>query len=109
MHWVHTCHALRKLLAAFPLLRMLCLDACELHDLSSVRAATFFEIFLYLPDGGSWYNWRELSNHFLFTGINSKARPHSQGGCKGGDLPAADEMRNSGQSCSRRNAFSAVL
>ena len=52
MYWAHTCHALRELLAAFPLLRMLCLDACELRQLNLVRAATFFEIVLHLRTNG---------------------------------------------------------
>ena len=104
MHWVHTCHALRKLLAAFPLLRMLSLYAYELNDLSSVRAATLFEIVLHLPDRGSCVHMERalepLPVHWKQQ-QGETAQP-------GGNLPAADELQKSGQSCTR-NAFSAFL
>ena len=104
MHWVHTCHALSKLLAAFPLLRMLCLYACELQDLSSVRAATLFEIVLHLPDRGSCVQLVRALKPLPVHWNQQQGEPAQPGG----NLPAADELQNSGQSC-RRNAFSALL
>ena len=35
----------------------------------------------------------------LFTESTTKTSPHSQGGCEGSNLPAADTLQSPGQSC----------